>query len=62
MRPIEEALDQDIRLSGVALRRAALRAREIARQTGTALIVVENGQIVRLSPDELDARERQGSE
>ena len=33
-----------------ALRRAALRAREVAQQTGTDLIVVRSGQVVRVSP------------
>jgi hypothetical protein len=35
-------------LAGVqaALERAALRAREIARQTGTPCVVVRNGQLV----------------
>jgi len=30
-----------------ALRRAALRAREVARQTGTPLVVYKNGRIVK---------------
>ena len=40
---------KDADMQGVepALRRAAARAREIARKTGTALIVYENGKIVR---------------
>jgi predicted ABC-type ATPase len=33
-----------------ALRRAALRARELARQTGTDLVVMRDGRIVRVSP------------
>lgn len=35
-----------------ALRRASVRARDLARQTGTDLIVLRNGRIVRLSPQE----------
>jgi hypothetical protein len=31
-----------------ALRRAALRARRIAAQTGTPLVIMENGKIVEL--------------
>ena len=49
-RPIEESLDSDLRLSIVALRRAALRAREIAQRTGTDLIVVEHGELLRIAP------------
>jgi hypothetical protein len=38
------------RLTGVeaALQRAALRAREIAAQTGTPLVIYKNGKIVKL--------------
>lgn len=49
-RPIEQAVDADLRLSIVALRRAALRARDIAQRTGTDLIVVEHGQLLRIAP------------
>lgn len=35
-----------------ALRRAALRARQVAQQTGTDLIVARAGQVVRVSPRE----------
>ncbi|MGH9873157.1 MAG: hypothetical protein ACRD9S_11935 [Pyrinomonadaceae bacterium] len=37
-------------LTGVeaALRRAALRAREVAAQTGTPLVIFRNGKIVKL--------------
>ena len=45
--------DADAALKGsfAALRRAALRAREVARQTGTDLVVVRDGRIVCISPD-----------
>ena len=33
-----------------ALRRAAIRARQVAQQTGTDLIVVRSGQVVRVPP------------
>jgi len=49
-RPIEQAVDADLRLSIVALRRAALRARDIAQRTGTDLILVEHGQLLRIAP------------
>lgn len=38
-KPISEAKDADLRSSMVALERAAKRARELAEQTGTELIV-----------------------
>jgi hypothetical protein len=48
--PIETARDADLRLSSQALQRAARRAREIAAQTGTALVVTRNGVIEHLYP------------
>ena len=42
--------DADFEGSLAALRRAALKARQIALQTGTDLIVVRAGQVVRVSP------------
>ena len=55
--PIELARDADLRSSLVAMQRASLRAREIARQTGTCLVVSRNGLVELLDPDapELDA-------
>jgi hypothetical protein len=50
-RPIEEADDRDLRLSYVALQRAAQRARELAAATGTALVVSRDGVIEHLTPD-----------
>lgn len=40
-----------IRGSLAAMRRAAQRARQVAQQTGTDLIVERDGQVVRVSPD-----------
>lgn len=48
--PIENAQDADLRLSQKALLRAALRAHEVARQTGTAIVISRNGVIERISP------------
>lgn len=42
--------DADIDGSFKALRRAAVRARRIAEQTGTDLIVMRAGQVVRVPP------------
>lgn len=44
----------DIKGSLIAIRRAALRARQVALQTGTDLIVVRAGQVVRLQPNQND--------
>ena len=54
---IETARSNDLRLSREALERAARRAAEVARQTGTDLIVAENGVVRRISPGSLDAPE-----
>ena len=43
-------IDADIEGALNALRRAAVRARQIAEQTGTDLIVVRAGQVVRVPP------------
>ena len=40
----------DLRGSLLAIRRAALKARQVAEQTGTDLIVVRSGQVVRVPP------------
>lgn len=49
-KPISLARDPDLRLSQVALERAARRARELAAQTGTDLIVRRNGVAERVPP------------
>jgi hypothetical protein len=47
----------DMQAAPRALLRAARRAREIARQTGTALVVVRNGVLMELDPDSVDLDE-----
>jgi hypothetical protein len=42
--------DADIQGSWAAIRRAAQRARQVAQQTGTDLIVLRAGQVVRVAP------------
>lgn len=56
-RPLEMSDDPDLRLSLPAMRRAAQRAREIARQTNTFVIVGELGRVLRLSPEDMDRNE-----
>ncbi len=48
--PIEQAKDPDLRLSQVALIRAAQRARDLAAVTGTDLVISRNGVIEHLTP------------
>jgi hypothetical protein len=49
-RPISEARSADLRGSLPALRRAAKRAREIAAQTGTAIVIQRRGKLERVYP------------
>ena len=56
-RDISEARDPDLRSSAVAIQRAALLARKVAIQTVTDLIVVQDGKLTRLSPEELETSE-----
>jgi hypothetical protein len=50
-KPIEQARNPLLRLALPALERAALQARKIAAQTGTALIIMREGQLQRIQPD-----------
>ena len=53
--PIDQlplGVDADLKGSLAAIRRAALRARKVAEQTGTDLIVVRSGQLVRVPPQQ----------
>ncbi len=47
--PIDHARDPDLRHTLPALRRAAQRARELARQTGTAIVIRHNGVLETVS-------------
>jgi hypothetical protein len=49
-KPIEQAVNPDLRGSWPALLRAAQRARELAKQTGTAIVVSHNGVIEHIHP------------
>jgi diaminopimelate decarboxylase len=42
--------DEDIAKAEIALRRAAVRAKKIAEETRTPLIVYENGRVVKKYP------------
>lgn len=54
-RPIEEARNSTLRGSFNAMQRAALRARAIAQQTGTTIVVSKNGVIEHLQPQSMQA-------
>lgn len=49
--PLDTARDTDLRLSQQAMQRAAQRARELAAQTGTAIVVSRHGVLELLSLD-----------
>lgn len=55
VKPIESARDSDLRATGTAMRRAAQRAREVARQSGTPLVVVRQGKVEYVAPDALSS-------
>lgn len=44
-------VNADFKGAQAAIRRAAQRARQVAQQTGTDLIVVRAGQVVRIRPE-----------
>jgi len=50
LRPLDSARHADIPASYEALKRAAARAREVARQTGTLLVIGEDGQLRLIPP------------
>ena len=52
-RPIEEAHNSVLRGSHKALQRAAMRARKIAQQTGTTIVVSKNGVIEHVQPQSM---------
>jgi hypothetical protein len=54
---IANAQDPDLRASLTAMQRAALLARQIAIQTGTSIVIVQDGQLVHVSAEELSAKQ-----
>ena len=53
-KPISEAKDPDLRNADIAIKRAAIRARAIAKETGTQLVVNIGGKTVLISPYDID--------
>ena len=52
-RPIEKAKNPLLKLALPALERAARQARKLAVQTGTALVVMQDGRLQRIQPGEV---------
>ena len=50
---INQAKDPDLRASVAAMHRAAALARKTAIQTDTSLVIVENGELIRIPADVL---------
>ncbi len=48
--------DKDLAVPGVesALLRAAKKARQVAKQTNTPLVIMENGKVVEKRPSDID--------
>ena len=59
-RPIEEARDPLFAKGLPALRRARLRAEEIAIRTNTALVQVIDGKVMRVYPKRPNGRDKTG--
>ena len=53
MKDISEAKDPDLRGSMAAMQRAARMARRIAIQTGTDLIIMKEGKLIRIPAKDL---------
>lgn len=58
-KPIDQARTPDLRGSWAALQRAAQRAREIAAQTGTAIVVTKDGVLQHVYPHPPATAERE---
>ena len=52
----EKLTDPDMQKATAALIRAGERARQIAQRTGTAIVVVRNGQLIREIPPAVSIR------
>ena len=52
-KPPEKTSVQPFGDADAALWRAAQRARDIARQTGTLLVIYRNGRVERVNPDDV---------
>lgn len=57
-KPIDQARTADLRGSWAALQRAAQRARTIAAQTGTAIVVTKDGVLQHIYPRQPEPQEK----
>ncbi len=51
-KPLDQAKNEDVRKVDAALQRAAKKARELARQTQTPLVIMRNGKLCSEIPAE----------
>lgn len=58
---ISEANDPDLRNIDAAIRRAAERAREIAKNSGTQLVVNRGGKTVLIDPKDLPTSRKEAA-
>ena len=49
--PVSKLDDPDMQATPAALMRAAKRAHKIAHQTGTKVVVMRDGKVVKIEPD-----------
>lgn len=59
VKDISQAKDPAMRGSMAAMQRAAERARRVAIQTDTAIVISRNGKVIHITADELRRQERQ---
>lgn len=55
---LSKASNPDLRASMAAMQRAAAMARKIAMQTDTAIVIMRDGKLVRITADELRAQDK----
>ena len=57
---LSKAKNPELRASLAAMERAAAMARKIAIQTNTAIVVVQDGKLIRISAEQLRQEEQNG--
>ena len=57
---LSKAKSPELRASQAAMARAAAMARKIAIQTNTAIVVVQDGKLIRITADQLYQEEQNG--
>ena len=59
-KPLDQAKDEELRHVAEALRRARVRACELAMRTGTDIVFMRDGRIVKERPTRTDVPEQLG--